>query len=608
MGRAEAALALLESPAEIETEPTALLARADALHALKRFDFERATLERTLALHTAARIPSLERLVRRFLQSGATSEARDASEQLLALDPFNAIGSIGAQLSGTSSRQTGRIADEDVADYEVMTPTRRVGFDQARGEAALFLDQPQLAITHLRRVHALHPASPRLLLALGAAFLLSANAESAANAFAAIPTTDGLRFDALFGLADAELGRNNPQRALATYDYILRHDPLNFRALRGRAEAASLIGDNERAAALLAALVRRAPEHSAINLRFRKALDSLGRSYRIVPPSAFSLRVDNSLARSSELANIKQPAVSAARSLPTTHPLLRAGDLVRIEVMKPLREEAELSIDNNNLLHVPFLNRTFDAGCVTEEELKQFIARSTPLDEQNIKVTVERFQRAPVVVTGAVYLAGGYYVRKELDLQAALMLASGAATHAGDRVYVVRGASACAVDVPADLNHNIETYKRTAIEDGRLGSASTLRYGDLLFVPPRETALIVGAVERSGFVLIRGAVTLRAVLRSLGGTLAGARRNRICLFRPKPNDSSLQQFTIDLEQIEQGLIGEVLLYPNDIVEVPSGDTTTTALRTFWHRTALQTMFSASATPRVADQRMHDPLD
>ena len=71
---------------------------------------------------------------------------------------------------------------------------------------------------------------------------------------------------------------------------------------------------------------------------------------------------------------------------------------------------------------------------------------------------------------------------------------------------------------------------------------------------------------------------LRDAIRSVGGTTTAARRRDLLLLRTQPGGKARQQFAINLDDIEGGIVGDVILRPDDIVEVPPTEGGTALLR------------------------------
>lgn len=558
-GRPEAALRLLlVNSAEIEREPLALIALADIHRALDQPTNERATLERALALDAHGNTPAvLGRIARVAFETEDREASRVACERLLTLDPRNAIGTVGLEVIGGASPQI-------VTNAEESASPRRAGFDRERAEAALFWDQPALALPSLRRALEVWPDSPRLLFALGTA-LLETDAEGAAAAFSRI--TDRRNLRALLRQAQTASVLRNFTRALSIYRYVLGLDPSNFRALLGQAEMLGRTGDEQQAAALFADLVRRTPDSSAAYVGFRDVLVALGRSHR-TRPSEFTLSP-----RANGSSNEQR---ASAITIELVEPVLETGDQLRIRVTGRPELNAQFQVDENGMVDVPLLSERIGARCLTERELSNRIAeqlRARLAGRVTVETQLTGFQRGSLTVSGAVYLPGSFQIRTTFDLRQSLMVAGGATPRAGRSIYVVRSPNPCVAN-QNPVTEQVEIYGRAAVEAGQSGLARPLGAGDIIVVPENDTAFIVGAVVRPSAITVRDGLTLSMVVQSLGGTQTNAQRSSVRLRRLSPDGGSLQQFSVNLDDIEQQRVGDVVLRPGDIVEIPfvSGET------------------------------------
>lgn len=187
-----------------------------------------------------------------------------------------------------------------------------------------------------------------------------------------------------------------------------------------------------------------------------------------------------------------------------------------------------------------------------------------------------------LIVAGAVYLPGSFEVNAYISLREGLRLAGGTNLRAGRTIYVIR--SACKGGVSGQqpgqqpgeqprqqVAKNVETYERTAAEQGSAVLQQPLRAGDAVFVPEADVAFITGAVMRPEMVAARGSLTLLKAVQSLGGTLDGARRESVRIRRLLPDGASHQVFVINLNEIEQRRVGDVTLAAGDIVEIGSAN-------------------------------------
>lgn len=570
--RPEAALLLLlrAQPVILERSAIVLGTLAETYRVLGRTQSERQVLEKLPPpVSTEDASSALARLARIRFEMGDKEAARAACEQLFAADPRSAIAALGLKLLGLPS------SNAPLVELKITTPARQSGFDGEAGEAALFWNKPDLALPGLRSAVAARPDSPRLLLSLGAALQRTNQTQEAIKAFAHVAVSEGRRPDALLGWAEAELANDKPLKAIEVYNDMLRLDPANFRAQFGLAESFSRAGDVDRAALLLINLSRRAPESRSVNARLRDLLSARGRSFRTNPLARAQLLVANSSATLAPLTNR-----DAALDFFQIEPLLQAGDVINVTMSGRMRHSAVVTLDDEGRLRLPFLKEPLSANCLTERELGAALLKQgdDSLRSSAVEVSLAKMQRPPLVVGGAVYLPNGYRVRTALDLREALMLASGANNRAGRSVYIVRGAGAISEEACGgatainQFSNQLEVYERAAVEAGNIESSQKVGAGDLIFVPERDSAVIAGAVGQTGFVSVLARPTLSQTIKNAGGTLDGADRSRVVLRRLLPQGTSYQQFIVNLTDIDEQRVGDVILQPGDVIEIPSTKT------------------------------------
>jgi hypothetical protein len=219
--------------------------------------------------------------------------------------------------------------------------------------------------------------------------------------------------------------------------------------------------------------------------------------------------------------------------------------------------------------------------------------KTTGSNNDVISSGATRSKLPPLMVAGAVQKPGNLDLFTPLGLRESLMITGGTTERAGRILYVVRSSgsssSPCAGQPSCPDSNLIESYERKAAEEGRIHLTRPLQGGDLVYVPEASVAFVAGAIERPDVIALQGDLTVLKAVQSLGGTLAGAQRERVRLLRLLPDGASSQEFIINLTEIEEGRAGDVILQPGDVVVVPSiqGDDKTQSLGALLKRLALR---------------------
>ena len=537
-GQFETALRLLQSNTQdIDRDASGLILLADCYRAIGLPELERMTLTRAKEIFPSKNAQALERLARISFELHDKNASLAACREILTFDPQNPVARFGLELNGEPLTQQ---APEGNGNTQSRTFARNL----ADGEAAVFWNQPKVALVNLRKAVAVRQDSQRLSMAFGVALLKNGDAQEARTAFAQIAIGYGNRPDALLGMADAEMLARTPKQAFVTYAKVLEVDQANFRALAGEAEALYQTGKIEGAAVLLNNLHRRSPDTVVIRERLLAALSFLGRSF-----------------------NLQEQPATASLIAPT----LRAGDKVEIKVAGRSSLNVESQLDDDGLLQIPTLSKRIHAGGLTENELSSIIANQARarLAGTTVLAAITSLQAASLRVSGAVYLPGRFNIRRGFRLNEALMLAGGANARAARIIYVVRGDDSSKAGTPGKTLDRLETYERIEIEKGSVSLSRPLQAGDAVIVPEKDSAFIVGEVARPGAITISGKMGLLEALEQKGGLLADARSDNLQLSRSMPGRVALQQFIINLEDIKQHRTGDVILRPGDILEVTS---------------------------------------
>lgn len=609
-GRPEAAMgsalrALNENgsrSADTAARRAALDVLADCHRARGAAPSERAVLEQLVQAPSANQTRAWARLARVQFEMGDHEAARATIARLLRLGPDNARGQMALTLLGPTPAtkpaalpakpllprppEEAAAQPSNSATREVSAPAReqprqnpvarQAARQLAEGEAALFWGQPARAIAPLRRALEVWPTSPRLQLALGMALLQTDQAEEASSHFKCViaeeQTADGAkraaaRTDVLLLLAQAHTKGAQPELALAIYETILARDSQHLPALLGSVEALERMDKPGLAAARLLQIIHHAPEETTLRARWQTALAALGRAPATLPPplkAGDALRI--------RLAKGAWPDEAAP------------AELQAVVAPQAAAETVAAKLDDDGWLQLPTLATPINANCRTTSELGALIAQQlAPASAAKVEVEVSEFAPAPVIVAGAVQHPGRFHIKQPLSLDESLLLAQGAQQQqAASLLFVLRRADDC-LNLPSVLSQppggsavdplKVETYARpinTAERSTPVSSLSAgVKAGDLVYVPQRNTAFIVGAIAQPMALPLRPGATLRSATQQAGGVTVDARRDQVRLLRWVAGRNFWQEFVLNLDDIQAQRIGDVVLREGDIIAVPS---------------------------------------
>lgn len=592
-GRQDAAMwtitGSLGAVVDIIKDASTLDVLADYYRARSLPQSERAALEQLLRLPAATNnVKALERLARVYFELNDRETVQTIIAQLLKIDPTNTVAYLGRRLLQPPSESAKKDAfiNVDNSDFGSLARTtennkeqstirlnlaaRRAARYRDEGEAALFWNQPSLAIAPLQSALKEWPFSPRLHLALGQALLQTGDSQAASRELVSVFYGEGhTRADALILLAQAQQQQRRWPEALKTYDYILTDSPDHLLALMGKSRVFEELGESGREAAVLLQIIRQMPEGMSFKTRLQSAFMAMGRPLGLItrPPTNNELR---------QLTKALTGQAKTNRSFASDlmEPLLDSGDVIRIKINGQLINET-LTIGNDGKLQSMSVNLPpIQARCYTENELKTLIAKKLPQTEaDNIKIQVEEFHQAPLQVRGDVYLPNYFYVQYPLGVEQGLTLAGGVTSTAGQIVYIVRNSYSCKnmgeLPIQRNTNSEIVLYQRQPFETVNQLKSPKLNAGDQLYIPTANTVFVIGSVSRPSALTIKNNLTLLGALKMVGGVTSSARRDYIKLLRFTPGKDAYQQFILNLDQLERHQIGDVILKADDLIEVVS---------------------------------------
>ena len=186
--------------------------------------------------------------------------------------------------------------------------------------------------------------------------------------------------------------------------------------------------------------------------------------------------------------------------------------------------------------------------------------------------------RECVVVIGAVMVPGRFELKRPTKLFEVLAFAGGLKKNAGATVQVMSTDTQCAQETP-DPKVPASTPKTHTYQTEDLightkppNEEALNRYvaaGDIVVVSEAESAYIIGAVLQPQAIVLRSPVTLTQAIQMAGGLKKEAKVEKVRIIR-ELSDSTKQEIVVNFKDIRKKKAADLVLQPNDIVEVPGG--------------------------------------
>jgi polysaccharide export outer membrane protein len=251
------------------------------------------------------------------------------------------------------------------------------------------------------------------------------------------------------------------------------------------------------------------------------------------------------------------------------------GDLLDIRVFRhPELSRDAVRVDARGVVRMPLLKGEIEAACRTEGELEKEIEGNYKkyLLEPQVSVFVKDFQSQPVAVVGAVKTAGRFILQRRVRLLEMLSLVGGANDLAGNTIQVVHSdlGLSCETSRPPAAESakatGVSFYQLNATLQGDPSANPYVQQGDIITVPLADQALIVGSVLKPSAIPLKEPITLSRAIGLAGGTLPDTNRERIRIVR-QTGGTATTDIYVNLKAIDKRQADDVLLKPNDIVEV-----------------------------------------
>lgn len=253
------------------------------------------------------------------------------------------------------------------------------------------------------------------------------------------------------------------------------------------------------------------------------------------------------------------------------------GDVIDVVVSQnEALSKGGVRVTNQGGIQLPMLDSDIPAACLTERELADRIRDKYKkyLLEPYVNVTVREFNASPVAFIGAVNSPGRFQLQRPVRLLELLTFVNGAKENADDTINIIRNqrmpyCEESKLVIPADADDELisvplnETLKGT---NGRL----YVKAGDIISIneADEKVAYLIGNVRSALTIKLKEPVTLTQAIAMAGGLSEGADIQKIKIKRRVTGSLAPTDMIVNLKEINQRKKEDILLEPNDIVEVP----------------------------------------
>ena len=277
------------------------------------------------------------------------------------------------------------------------------------------------------------------------------------------------------------------------------------------------------------------------------------------------------------------PAVNSVSSEDTRY-RIGPGDVLGIIVRKaPELSMETVRVDQQGMIRIPMIDEAVRAACKTESELAIHIA-TLYLEYKNnpsVEVFVREFQARPVAVIGAVNAPGQFRLQRQVRLLELLSFAGGPSPRSGRVINVIHagGPNMCETKA-SDINsavapQELSVYKLYDTLKGKVGSNPFVQPGDIVSLLEADQVFVIGHVNAPQAIFLRDQpITILRAIAIAGGPARDASTSHVRIIRQTNGGDGKTEILVDLKAIQKQKAADILLLPDDIVEVGGSSTKT----------------------------------
>lgn len=254
------------------------------------------------------------------------------------------------------------------------------------------------------------------------------------------------------------------------------------------------------------------------------------------------------------------------------------GDLIDVIVTKnDTLSRTGVRVSSLGTIQLAMLDNDISAACLTESQLAERVkeAYKKYLVTPSVNVSVREFNSNPVAVIGAVNSPGRFQMQRPIRVAELLTFVNGPSANAGRTIDIIRDPSRPYCDgpalvIPAPASEELLSLNLADAFKGGEQANPLVKAGDIVRVAEvdKVNAYIQGNIRSSLAISLAEPVTLTQAIAMAGGPTAGAQLDKISIRRQITGSINRDELIVNIKEINQGKRDDVLLQPNDIIDVP----------------------------------------
>jgi len=249
------------------------------------------------------------------------------------------------------------------------------------------------------------------------------------------------------------------------------------------------------------------------------------------------------------------------------------GDVLDIRILnRPNLSRDSVRVEGNGMIRMPLIDSEIRAACMTEGELANEIKTRYLKFYRNpqVDVFIKEYHASEVALIGAINEQGRYQMQRRIRLLELLTFAKGPSEKAGETINIVRAPRKDLCAVNSESAHSEGGLISLRLNDTLRGAADSNPYvepGDIVTIPEAEQVYVVGNVYSPKALPLREPITVSRAIAMAGGPLRDSKTDHVRIVRQAGGGSQSEMY-VNLNAIAQKKAEDLMLKPNDIVEVP----------------------------------------
>ncbi|MGZ8847608.1 MAG: polysaccharide biosynthesis/export family protein [Pyrinomonadaceae bacterium] len=272
-------------------------------------------------------------------------------------------------------------------------------------------------------------------------------------------------------------------------------------------------------------------------------------------------------------AQVSSPPQFSSDAQSTERYRIGSGDVLEVRVYnRPQLSREAVRVEGNGMIRMPLIEGEIQAACKTEGELAKDISTRYARYYRNLPVDVfiKEYHAREVALIGAVNEQGRYQMQRRIRLLELLTFAKGPSDKAGQNINIVRGPRRDLCASEADAARAEGGFITLRLNDTLRGDESANPFvepGDIVTIPEAEQVYVIGNVYSPRALPLKDPITVSRAIAMAGGPLRDSKSD-IRIVRQDAGGSGKTVLMVNLTAIAQKKAEDILLRPNDIVEVP----------------------------------------